>query len=344
MKHRRAALGPSRLAWLALAGLAAVATTLIGAGWMGLRPDPRADGLEQLARVCWLASESAVWRLWGWAWHHPWPAVVVGGLAGSLAWALLRLGASLASGWRVKERLTADPSGRVPALERALRGAPDVDPARVRVLSSATPSAFTAGLVRPWIYVSAGLVVVLTDEELRSVIRHEQAHAIAWDPMRLAAARFLSDFLWFLPVARNLGDAFANHAEFRADDAAVVGGSNPVDLAAAIVKTVRSGVVTPRLAPALRGFAVVERRVTRLLRRDPVARGDAPWGRAAVSAVIVLGVLALLLGATASPGSAASPEQPWAAMAEGMVDCPGHHGMPTPPALDRCRDEGQGAR
>jgi Zn-dependent protease with chaperone function len=331
------------LAWLALAGLVAVAAALAGGIWVALRADPRPDGLEELARVCWLASESAARGLWGWAWRHPWTALVVSGLAGSLTWALLRLGASLASGWRMKGWLTAHTAERFTALERALRGVPEVDPARVRVLSSTAPAAFTAGLVRARIYVSAGLVETLTEAELRSVIRHEQAHATARDPLRLAAARFLSDFLWFLPVSRNLTDAFASQAELRADDVAVAAGSESIDLAAAIVKTARGGVDTPRLAPALGGFAVVERRVTRLLGREPVARADAPWGRAAASALIILGVLALLVGPSASSDLAVASGRPWTAMTEGMMDCPGHHSMPAAPPMDRCRDEGQGA-
>lgn len=341
MRPMIAPIGPGRLAWLALAGLAAVAAALTGAAWVALRTDAHVDGVEQLARVCLLASESVARGLWGWASSHPWTAVALGGLAGSLAWAQLRLGASLVSGWRMNGRLIPSTAGRLPALEWALRGAPDVDPARVGVLRSATPTAFTAGLVRPRIYLSAGLVETLTRGELRSVIRHEQAHAAAWDPVRLAAARFLSDFLWFLPVARNLTDAFANQAEFRADDAAVAVGSDSIALAAAIVKVARGAVVPPRLAPALGGFALVERRVTRLLGRDHVVRADAPWGRTAASAVIVLGMLALLLGPTALSGAAASPARPWTAMPEGLMDCPAHHGMPAMPPLDRCRDQSE---
>ncbi|MGH7419185.1 MAG: hypothetical protein ACREKB_15530, partial [Candidatus Rokuibacteriota bacterium] len=132
----------------------------------------------------------------------------------------------------------------------------------------------------------------------------------------------------------------ANQAEFRADEVAVAGGSESIDLAAAIVKTARGAVVTPRLAPALGGFALVERRVTRLLGREAAAEAAVPWGRTVASALIVLGVLTLLLGPTASPGAAASPDLPRMAMSGGMMDCPGHHGVSTPPPMDRCRDHG----
>jgi Zn-dependent protease with chaperone function len=257
---------------LALGGLAAVAAALTGAAWVALRTDLRMEGLEELARVCLLASESVARGLWGWASHHPWTAATLSMLGGSVAWAGLRLGVSLLSGWRRRGRLIPDPARRFTRLARALRGAPDVDPARVRALWWAQPTAFTAGLVRPRIYLSRGLVETLTKDELQSVLRHEQAHAAAWDPLRLAAARVLSDCLWFLPVARHLAEAFGNQAEFRADDAAVAGGSDALDLATAIVKAARGAVVTPRLAPGLGGFSLVERRVTRLLGRDRTPR------------------------------------------------------------------------
>lgn len=332
--------GPARVAWLALAGLAMVAVVLAGAAWMALPAGTWAGASDRLVRACLLASESAVRGFWAWAVGHPWTAVTLGTLAGSLAWALLRLGVSLVQGWRTTGRVAAYEPGEFRVLDAALPQASGVDPARVRVLRTGRPAAFTAGFVRPRIYVSAGLLEMLTEGELQSVLRHEQAHADAGDPLRLAAVRFLSDFLWFVPVARPLADAFAHHAEFRADDVAVAVGSDAVDLAAAVVKTARGVAVTPRLAPALGGFALVERRVMRLLGRDHAARPQATWGRAVASGLIVAGVLAALLGPAGSSGAGGWPDPSRGPMTSGMTDCPGHHGVPTVPLEDGCRDHG----
>jgi Zn-dependent protease with chaperone function len=317
-----------------------VAAALAGAAWIAVPAGVWTAASDRLVRACLLSSESAVRGVWGWASSHPWTAATLGALAGSLAWALLRLGVSVVGGWRMRGRLAAYEPASFPVLDRVLRRAPEVDPARVRVVRTAKPAAFTAGLVRPRIYVSAGLLESLTEDELRSVLRHEQAHAAAWDPARLAAVRFLSDFLWFLPVSGTLADAFSNQSEFRADDAAVAAGSDSIALAAAIVKTAKGALVAPRLAPALSGLALVEQRITRLLGRDRAVEATIPWRRAAASGVLVIGVLAFLLGPAASLGAAPSPDPVWITMSEGLMDCPGHHGMPAMPPADRCRDHG----
>ena len=287
---------PGGLAWLALSGLALIATALAAGVWVALRAEAWGARFQQLVNACLLVSASVGEGLWLWPTHHPLAALALGFLTASLAWALVRLGLSLRGGWRVRTSLTRYAPGEFPVLDRALALCREIDPRRVRVLGSAAPEAFTLGLLRPRICLSAGLLGSMTDTELQLVLRHEQAHVTARDPLRLAAARLLSDFLWFLPLGRALADAFTALAEFRADEAAVSAGGDPLDLSSAIVKTARGASAGPRLAPALGGLELVEQRVMRLLGRERGFSVPIPLRAALASGLVLFAVLGILAG------------------------------------------------
>ncbi|MGH7319132.1 MAG: M56 family metallopeptidase, partial [Candidatus Rokuibacteriota bacterium] len=250
---------PDRLAWVPLSALVAVAAILTVAAWVALRAENWGGVPQRLLNACLLAPQLAVRGSWAWATTHPFTAAMLGVLVGSLGWALVRLARSLWNGWQVGRQLSRYQGGRFTRLDGALRLTPEVDPARVRIVPSVRPGAFSAGLLRQRICLSVGLIESLTETELASVLRHENAHVTARDPMRLAAVRLLSDFLWFLPITPVLAETFSGHAELRADEAAVGAGSDPVELASAIVKAARGALSAPALAPALGGLGLVER-------------------------------------------------------------------------------------
>lgn len=320
---------PAQLAWLALAGLAAVATVLIAAMWVGLRSDDWQATSERVVRACLLASESAARGFWAWASAHPLTAFALGILAGSLGWAVVRFSLSLWNGSPRGRQLDVYEPDRYPLLDHALQATPDIDSALVRIVRLSTPAAFTAGLVHPKICLSVGLIESMTEGELQGVLRHEAAHVRTRDPLRLAAARVLSDLLWFLPVTRSLADVFLGQAEFQADEAAVAAGGDPVELASAIVKAAKGALLAPPLAPALGGLALVEQRVARLLGRDRTMATRIPLGRGVMSALMLMALLLLLLSPGLAREGASSPDlqSPTAhmrwMMSQGMSGCPG---------------------
>jgi beta-lactamase regulating signal transducer with metallopeptidase domain len=71
------------------------------------------------------------------------------------------------------------------------------------------------------VYVSTGVLGLLSDTELRAVLAHEQHHGALRDPLRLAVGRVLCQALFFLPVLRPLYDRYADVAELNADAAAL---------------------------------------------------------------------------------------------------------------------------
>lgn len=152
---------------------------------------------------------------------------------------------------------------------------------RVRIIEGpAAMPAFTAGFLRPRIYISRELYQALDGAELAAAFLHELEHLRRRDPLRLATIRFLERALFWLPLARSLADAAAEAVELRADDAA--GRIGRLELAGAIVKTARlaRGPV-PAAVPGL-GRTSAVRRARRLL-GEPLPRPRVPTLRLAVS-------------------------------------------------------------
>lgn len=117
-------------------------------------------------------------------------------------------------------------------------------PNRVRLVKDTSAFAFAAGLWRPSIWLSQGMVDLLSGEELAAVLRHERHHVQQRDPLRVLLARTLAASLFFLPVASALLHVFLDAKENEADEAA---GAAP-DLAAALLKLVRAGTSFPARA------------------------------------------------------------------------------------------------
>jgi Zn-dependent protease with chaperone function len=135
---------------------------------------------------------------------------------------------------------------RLPHVGR-LTGASDVT-----VLASDGVHAFCAGLLRPRIYVSAGAIRRLGDDELAAVVAHERMHRARRDPLRIVTTRLLGEALFFVPPIRLLARRYDTLAEIAADDHALaaVGGDTSV-LAAAMLAF--DGGVAPERADHILG-------------------------------------------------------------------------------------------
>lgn len=112
---------------------------------------------------------------------------------------------------RGARRLAADLGRRHPV---ARDGAWVIDDPRL--------GAFSAGLLRPRVYVTSGARAVLDAAELDAVVAHERHHALRRDPLRLAAGRVLARSLFFLPGLAELRARHLALVEASADEAAVI--------------------------------------------------------------------------------------------------------------------------
>lgn len=153
-----------------------------------------------------------------------------------------------------------------PFWEAAVAGG--LDPGRLRVVEGLPVPAFTAGLLRPLVYVGQDLASDLRGAELAAVLAHEGAHVTRRDPLRLFALRLLACTLFWIPALRRLAEDVADEAEIAADDRAASG--SPLALAAAILALSRRQALwsTPSASPGFHHGNLVERRIRRLVGED----------------------------------------------------------------------------
>ena len=95
-------------------------------------------------------------------------------------------------------------------------GAPPVP--RVRVAADAHPWAWVAGLLRPHLVVSSGLLALLDAAELRAVLVHELLHLRRRDLWWTVLGGALCDLTWFLPPTRRLYAQLVAEQEIACDD------------------------------------------------------------------------------------------------------------------------------
>lgn len=100
--------------------------------------------------------------------------------------------------------------------------------------------AFVAGLRRPHIYMSTGLVTELDDAELLAVLRHEARHLERRDPWRQQFAEALQAALPRASALARACQAFRLAMELEADAAATREPADRWHLASALVKVLRA--------------------------------------------------------------------------------------------------------
>lgn len=204
------------------------------------------------------------------------------------------------------------------------------------VIGPAPNPAFTAGLRRPCMYLAESLQMTLTRAELRAVFRHELHHVRNRDPLRFAGLRFAAKTMFWLPLVGALVADLMEDAEVLADDFAASpdGGSDPLDVASALVKIGRANATMVAGVAALGGFPLLSRRVRRL------ADEAAPVSLQLRMRPVLLSVIALLAiwaFASVAPASVdASMTMQWGDRCPHVMSG-AHHACPecdhTPPEL-----------
>lgn len=185
--------------------------------------------------------------------------MVLGFAAGALTWMLLRLADALVRGWTGTRALR-----RVVGASRSHGD--------VRVVAGELPLAFTAGLLRPAVVVSEG--VLEAAPRWRAVVEHERAHVARRDPLTRWIAGALASF--HLPgLAAHLLDDLRDAQELAADDDAALAIGSRVQVAEALVDWLRWTRETPAAALGFHDGPLGER-IRRLLHTPTEHAGPSP--------------------------------------------------------------------
>lgn len=111
-----------------------------------------------------------------------------------------------------------------------LRTAPAVE-----VCADGKPWALVAGIFRPHLVLSSGLVAILDGEELDAVLCHELLHIRSRDILWTVLAGVMRDLTWYVPATRRLYRQMLVEQEYACDDK-VPGGSRRLALASALAR------------------------------------------------------------------------------------------------------------
>ncbi len=161
---------------------------------------------------------------------------------------------------------------------------------RVVVTQDRTAYAFCAGLVSPRVYLSAGLLAILTPLEIEAVLRHEARHLKHGDPLRLFVADLVRVLFSPFPAISTLIDRARICVELAADRSALE--VVPVDvLASALVKVARAA-NSPAPSFGVAGLTPTEARIDALLGR-PV-RMPFNWLDLVVTGLVALAIIGLI--------------------------------------------------
>lgn len=156
-------------------------------------------------------------------------------------------------------------------------------------------TAFTHGLLRPKIYISAGLINSLDKSELKAVYLHELHHKNRKDPLRFFILSIVKDTFFYIPVKGFIERIIHARIEAKADDAAVMEMKEPLSLAAALLKIAGFNKDMFMLQPAsINGIGSVENRIRRLV-DEKEEKVKPPSAKAVITSIFISGFLMLSL-------------------------------------------------
>lgn len=157
-----------------------------------------------------------------------------------------------------------------------------------RLVDSEQPLAWCAGILRPQVYISRGLLATLDGEELQAVLLHEQAHLQRRDNLRAALLQWATVF-WPPPAKRRLWRDLQAATE-EACDLAAAASPDRADQIAAVLKRLTQAAPANSAAPpgrAGRGYNAAA-----LLQRLEKLHSPQPVGAIAAGSWLMISLLA----------------------------------------------------
>jgi Zn-dependent protease with chaperone function len=166
-----------------------------------------------------------------------------------------------------------------------------------------------AGIIRPKVIVSRGIVNMLSADQLAVTLEHEHAHRTSRDNLKRLLILLAPEALPFFRGMDAVQQAWAKFTEWAADDSAVAGDPHrSLLLAEALVRVARFGVASPPsplIAPLLADSSSLGPRIERLMRpRPPAAPRDNRLlaGLASLGTLLFAGIVVAALNPTTIAG------------------------------------------
>ncbi len=166
--------------------------------------------------------------------------------------------------------------------------------AKAWVIQSDVPFLALAGILRPRLIASRGLLRTLSSGQLTAALHHEEAHRTSRDNLKRLIMHCAPGALPFVSPSRRIEEAWAKFTERAADDRAVSGDpARALLLAEALVRVARiQGPQSALVAPLLADRSELHARVNRLL--HPASTPAAANRRLHMFASAALAVLAVV--------------------------------------------------
>jgi Zn-dependent protease with chaperone function len=168
---------------------------------------------------------------------------------------------------------------------------------QITVITSEAPIALTYGL-KPKIVLSTALVNMLTEEELRAVICHEQFHQQHRDPLKKFLIMLLVTALWYVPVLKWVSKHYQTLREIEADKFAIQQTNNMLDLSSALLKLLKNEHRQRHAFAVSFADTSVNERIQHILSPEKEVHATLPVGTILYSTSIVLGLTVMFTVAT----------------------------------------------
>lgn len=127
---------------------------------------------------------------------------------------------------------------RLIATQKELSKLSLINKKRYFTFESSKPTAFTAGLFRPQVYLSSALVKLCQPTEIKAILHHELQHQLNFDPLKDFIVRFILSITPAFPYKKNLFESYFTLTEVNCDSHACRQLSTPRPLISALYKII----------------------------------------------------------------------------------------------------------
>lgn len=171
---------------------------------------------------------------------------------------------------------------------------------RIVQVDDDAPFVMTTGWMHPRVYVSSGMVRLLSAVELRSVLYHESYHCARRDHLRLWVVQIFQRILWFVPGIRTAARHIQSLIELSADEHAIhmVGDDGPIGTA--LVKAIKYQGRAP-VPSGVAAFSLIDDRIDRMLNREMIPHTRATFLVPIFIVFVICGSLLVTTSMLAAP-------------------------------------------